>query len=487
VLEPDSPKRKTKRRPSRKVRRRRILLWSAIGLIVLLVAVAGGGYLWFAHLMAGANGRVDPAVSAALTNKPPTAAAAAVPDSPGAMDILLLGSDKRAGVPGGRSDTMILVHVDPALDFVSMLSLPRDLRVDVPGHGLAKLNAAYAYGGAALAIRTVKQATGINIDHYLQVDFDAFQNLADSLGGVYIDVDRRYFNNDPSYEPIDIQAGYQLLQGHDALEYVRFRHDSNSDFGRMLRQQRFLKALKEQIGGQGAQLLFKLPGMADDLFSNATTDLSADEILRLAYFGARLGGGHIRQVRLAGSTPTIDGVSYVVASQSAIEEAVQEYLTLQSQGMTTTESSAALTGTTGHHGLRAWHTVAATVPFAVEAPDYLPAGYEYSDRVPGTGQTYTIATGEGSAPAVRIIFRYSNRDQYLGVTETSWLKAPIASPGAKIVKGGITYNVVGTEGKVDHVWWKKDGVLFWVSNTLSYLLSQNELLRIAESFSPVAK
>jgi hypothetical protein len=74
-----------------------------------------------------------------------------------------------------------------------------------------------------------------------------------------------------------------------------------------------------------------------------------------------------------------------------------------------------------------------------------------------------------------------------GVTETSGLDAPIASPGAKIVRGGITYNVVGTEGKVDHVWWKKDGVLFWVSNTLSYLLSRNELLGIAESFSPVAK
>ena len=103
------------------------------------------------------------------------------------MDILLLGSDKRAGVPGGRSDTIMLVHVDSAKNFVSLLSLPRDLRVDIPGHGLGKLNTAYAYGGAALAIRAVKRATGVNIDHYLQVDFQAFQQLADHLGGVYID------------------------------------------------------------------------------------------------------------------------------------------------------------------------------------------------------------------------------------------------------------------------------------------------------------
>ena len=130
--------------------------------------------------------------------------------------------------------------------------------------------------------------------------------------------------------------------------------------------------------------------------------------------------------------------------------------------------------------------MAATVPFALEAPDYLPAEYVYSDSVPHAGQTYAIKTGGAAKPAVRVIYRYSNRDQYLGVTETSWLDAPIASPG-KNVHYGVTYNVVGTEGKVDRVWWKKGGVLFWVSNTLSYLLSQNELLGVAESFRPVAE
>ena len=133
-----------------------------------------------------------------------------------------------------------------------------------------------------MVICTVKQATGVNVDHFLQVDFAAFQELTDSVGGVYIDVDRKYFNNGGTYEPIDIQAGYQLLNGHDALDYVRFRHDSNSDFGRMARQQAFLSALKDQISGQGAQLLLKLPGLAGNLFSNATTDLSADQILRTA-------------------------------------------------------------------------------------------------------------------------------------------------------------------------------------------------------------
>jgi polyisoprenyl-teichoic acid--peptidoglycan teichoic acid transferase len=485
-VSPASPSSQPKRPRSKRVRRRRrILLFSALALVVVILAAAGGTYLWFAHLVGSANGRVDPGVSAALTSSPP--ASLAVPASPGAMDILLLGSDKRAGVPGSRSDTIMLVHVDPAKNFVSLLSLPRDLRVDVPDHGEGKLNTAYAYGGAALAIRTVKELTGVNIDHYLQVDFQAFQDLADSLGGVYIDVDRRYFNDDLSYEPIDIQAGYQLLGGHDALEYVRFRHDSNSDFGRMLRQQRFLTALKEQVGAQGAGLLLKLPGMASDLFSNATTDLSAEQILRLAYFGARLGGGHIRQVRLVGDTPTIDGVSYVVASQADIEQAVKGYLTPLASGSSTTGGSTedVASGTTGHHDLSAWTAVAATVPFALEAPDYLPADYAYVDRVPRAGKTYTIKTGGGSEPAVRIIYQYSDHDQYLGVTETTWLDAPVASPGLKVEHDGTTYTVVGTEGKVDRVWWKKGGVLFWVSNTLSYLLSENEMLGVAESSSPV--
>jgi hypothetical protein len=131
--------------------------------------------------------------------------------------------------------------------------------------------------------------------------------------------------------------------------------------------------------------------------------------------------------------------------------------------------------------------VAATVPFRVEAPDYLPAGYAYFGRMPQAGQTYTIKTGGGSQPALRISYRDQSLDQYLGVSETSWLNAPLASPGTQVQSGGITYTVVGTEGKVDHVWWKNGGVLYWVSNTLSYLLPQSELLRVAESFMPVAK
>ena len=115
------------------------------------------------------------------------------------MNILLLGSDTRSGigqVEGSRSDTIILVHVDPANNYLSHALLPPGPAGE--GGGLtarSKLNAAYAYGGPALTIKTIQQITGVDIDHYLEVDFQAFRDMTDALGGVYVEVDRRYYYN----------------------------------------------------------------------------------------------------------------------------------------------------------------------------------------------------------------------------------------------------------------------------------------------------
>jgi LCP family protein required for cell wall assembly len=510
----------------------RILLWTVAGLVVLALAVGGGSYLWFYHTVGGANARVDAATKAALASPPastlvsppttgpstPASGAAtqstkstqtnadspAIPESPGAMDILVLGSDTRGAGTGGRSDTLILVHVDPSQNYLSILSIPRDLRVSIPGHGLNKINAAYAYGGPALSIRTVKQLTGININHFVEVDFVAFQDLTNALGGVYVDVDRRYYNADPSYEPINISPGYQLLGGHDALEYVRFRHDQNADFGRMERQQRFLSLLKAQLTAMGPSLLPKLPGLVNALFTNATTDLSANDILKLAYWGVKLNGDRIRQVRITGSTPTIGGVSYVVADSGTIKQAVRNLLnppaTSGSQSLgSTSATSAAASGSTSStvtvgNGQAAtipnagiWTALASVVPFQLEGPGYLPEGYKYFDRMPKTAGTYDIKAGSGTKPALKMIYRYQDQDEYLGIMETTWLDAPMASGGDEVQYNGVKFTVVGTSTKVDHIWWKQDGVLYWVSNTLSYLLSENELLKMAESFIAIPK
>ena len=215
----------------------------------------------------------------------PTTTTEKRPESPDAMNILLVGSDRRSssGKSYGRSDTIMLVHVDPSNNYLSTISFPRDLRVDVKGYGKQKLNAAYAYGGPALSIRTVQSLTGVDIDHYLEVDFKAFRDMTDSLGGVYVEVDRRYYNNSWTYERINLQPGYRLLSGADALDFVRYRHDSNLDFGRMERQQRFLSAVRQQA--MGWDLGLKLPGLIGAFFDNSTTDLGTNDFLKPCLVG----------------------------------------------------------------------------------------------------------------------------------------------------------------------------------------------------------
>src|SRR3954447_11254883 len=170
--------------------------------------------------------------------------------------ILLIGSDHRAtgAKRDARSDTMMLVRLSPRAKAVTVLSVPRDLKVTIPGNGTAKLNAAYAYGGVPLAVRTLHQVLGIGIDHVIDVDFAGFRALVNRLGCVYTDVDRHYFNRNvgtaaTNYASIDVQAGYQRLCGGDALDYVRYRH-GDDDLLRAARQHDFLRQARAQFGAK---------------------------------------------------------------------------------------------------------------------------------------------------------------------------------------------------------------------------------------------
>src|SRR4029079_17620504 len=147
--------------------------------------------------------------------------------------ILIVGSDKRTNIEGdpGRSDTTMLLRVDPEKGILSLFSLPRDLKVDIPGYGVGKLNEAYSYGGVKETLETVKNLTGLEINHVVNVDFNGFAKAVDAIGCVYVDVDRHYFNDNSTalssydtYAAINVNAGYQRLCGHNALDYVRYRH-----------------------------------------------------------------------------------------------------------------------------------------------------------------------------------------------------------------------------------------------------------------------
>ncbi len=202
------------------------------------------------------------------------------------VNILLLGIDKRDDEPvsGTRSDTMMIASIDPVTKSGALVSLPRDLWVSIPTYGQQRINVAHAVGGPELAMRTVTANFGIPIQYYARVDFHAFEELVDTMGGVVIDVDRpvkddEYPTNDYGYQRIYFAPGPQLLNGVQALQYARSRHGSN-DFSRARRQQMVLVAIRQRA--LQLDMLSKAPGMLGIVQKHLSTNLSPVQLLSLA-------------------------------------------------------------------------------------------------------------------------------------------------------------------------------------------------------------
>ncbi|HEU4707154.1 MAG TPA: LCP family protein [Solirubrobacterales bacterium] len=263
-----------------------------------------------------------------LHNKLQQALANVHPGDP--ENILILGSDKRAGEEfeedPGRSDTTILLRIDPGDATISVMSIPRDLKVEIPGYGTGKFNEAYSYGGPKLTLQVVKELTGLRINHVVNVDFLGFVRAVDAIGCVYTDVDRRYYHSNvglaPSeqYSEINVQPGYQLLCGKKALQYVRYRH-TDTDIVRSARQQSFISDARQRISVK--DLVFDQSELIDIFTEYTTSDISDGktmlEVLKL-FIAAR--NAPIKQVHF----PAELGPSYVYATSGAIEGAVGEFL-----------------------------------------------------------------------------------------------------------------------------------------------------------------
>lgn len=230
----------------------------------------------------------------------------------GRMSVLVLGADDRPGEPG-RSDTAILVSVDFSQNKVTMLSVPRDSWANIPGRGWDKFNHAYAFGKEQLTLKTFNNVFGIMPDHYVVVNMQGFQKIVDTLGGVTIDVEKDLNYEDPYDTPplkIHLKHGVQRLNGVQALGYVRFRHDSESDGGRQARQQKFIKALAAEA--LRPQNLTKLPTLSSQLYGAIRTDMSRTDLLRLGMALAKgLDPQSMGTAELKGVDRTFGGIYYL--------------------------------------------------------------------------------------------------------------------------------------------------------------------------------
>lgn len=249
----------------------------------MLVSFGAGAFTCLAMRQADLLPEKAPVVQS-LSELPGSLAAATLTRT----NVLLLGSDvgytgrRRDAEAPVRSDTLILVSLDPATGQINLLSIPRDTRVEIPGRpGFDKINAAFAYGGAELARQTVSHFLDVPIDRYVRLKIDGLMQIVDVLGGIEIDVEKnmRYRDRAGGLK-ISLKKGRQLLDGQQAQEYVRFRHDENGDIGRVQRQQAFIKAVTARLLEPAT--LLKLPAIVEVIQQNAETDLSTHEILRIA-------------------------------------------------------------------------------------------------------------------------------------------------------------------------------------------------------------
>jgi LCP family protein required for cell wall assembly len=316
--------------PPPKSRTRRVgRVFGWIGLVLIMVAVgfAGGTYLWLHESVASLELTNCDGCDIIHRKLAPV-------QQHGPTTALVLGYDHRAGQGGlpSRSDTMMLLRSDPKSHTVSQLSFPRDLNVQIHCPGITpytdKINAAYSRCGALGSLGTVEALTHLPVNYLITVDFRGFKKVVNILGGVWVDVDRRYYNAhggtcSTCFATINIQPGYQRLTGGSALDFVRYRH-TDSDIYRVARQQLFIQAMKEQFANSFS--LDKIPSLVGAVSSNVKIGLPGGKHLSLGLlegYAQLLRGSHFCQAKIGDVT----GYSNLTAPEQSITAAVHQFLT----------------------------------------------------------------------------------------------------------------------------------------------------------------
>lgn len=263
------------------------------------------------------------------------------------FNVLVLGSDARSGDPdmGARTDTIILARIDPTKNIISMISIPRDTKIEIPGHGTNKFNAAYSFGGPAGSIAAIKNLCDVNIDHFVEIDFEGLVGLIDAIGGIDIHVDETI--DDPDAGNIVIPEGDQHLNGEEALVFSRSRAYANGDFTRVSNQRKVIEAVVHKGLVAPASDLYGIIKASTE-FLTTDSAMDADFIFSLADQIRHNNDYEVKMysATLPSSPQMIGGVSYVIENDAESEEMIRIFLNGGDVGAysdSLTEASAAKT------------------------------------------------------------------------------------------------------------------------------------------------
>jgi LCP family protein required for cell wall assembly len=390
---------------------------------------------------------------------------------------------------------------------VALMSIPRDLKVDIPGYGVGKFNSAYTFGGPKLTLRVVKQLTGLQINHLVNVDFLGFVRAVYAIGCVWVDVDRHYYHSNAGlpaslqYAEINVPAGYQRLCGKDALAYVRYRH-TDTDLVRAARQQDFLREARARVP---LSTFINDRSKLIDIFTTYTTsDInSAETMLEVLKLMFNSRNSAIKEVHF----PAVLGPSYVYASKPAIHDAVDQFLGFQASGGP--RGSLDLPNRNANEGTKKKKATAPPAPqsdglvnaasgskvyakqvarkvgadFPVFYPRRLPSGTIYS-QVP---RVYHMRdTDESFHGAYRFVLQLPQGD-YFGVQGIrGWEDPPILDgPSIDKTMGGRDYEIFLDGDRVRLVAWHEGGDTYWVVNSLLQTLTNDQMLGIARSVGEI--
>ena len=428
-------------------------------------------------------------------------------DVGGPQTLMVLGSDHRS-IYGknvrGNSDTMMLIRLDPDKAATSIMSIPRDLKVNIYRGATvqtAKINAAYNLGGPRLAVRTVRRELGIPINHVIDMDFGGFRHAVDRVGCIYTDVDRRYFNDNSGggepYAQINLQPGYQKLCNYDALSYVRFRHE-DTDLVRAARQQDFLRQAKDQLST--TKLIDNRQALAHILGTYSTTDIHGInqvlDLVKLAVFSA---GHPIREVHFRSEV----GPSYVYATPADIAANRAEFYSGEgSAGQRAPSRSTAAQKAAGRKRPRG-RLVAGGLEDAKSAgeeqaiasatkagfPFYYPTLRLRGSIYSGEPRVYFIRDQKGRRHrAYRMVLDTGRLGEFYGIQGMTWKNPPVLSkPTGHQTVNGRRLLLFADGNRMRFVAYPTPRAVYWVSNTLVLGLTNRQMLAIAASLRPIGR